>query len=331
MLHQKSVVNLAKLRYNLVTMVTTPAFIDYDTACRLLIDGHTVAIPTETVYGLAASLHSANALARVFTLKNRPVDHPLILHFSRAFSLEAYAVDIPPYVPRLLQAFCPGPLTLILKRAPSVPALVTGGQETVGIRFPDHPLACALIESVGHPLAAPSANRFGKISPTCAQHVYAEFGDSVKILDGGPCRIGIESTIVDATHPERCAILRHGSIHQALLEAALAGSAIVGTPAVHAPRVSGSLKQHYAPNKPAFLFHSINDLRVLQSRFARLSILSLLPNPDAYARVLYDRMRRADVEPTDAIAIESPPASPEWAAVRDRLSRACKDCYTELT
>lgn len=304
--------------------------IDLATALNSLKKGEVVAIPTETVYGLAASLAFPKAIQTVFTLKGRPTHHPLILHLAKPNWLYDYAEAIPAYVQTLLDAFCPGPLTLILKRSKKVPSLVTGGQDTVGIRFPAHPVAQALIQEVGYPLAAPSANRFGRISPTCPEHVFSEFGHAVKILDGGTCELGIESTIVDATHSEHCAILRHGHITYRDLQSVLEPM----TQVLHAPRqarqVSGTLKKHYAPTKPAFLFSTPVELLALQERFSSLDILSyslhpatMPSHPVAYSKVLYHHLRLADASSSQAIAIESPPHTPEWAAVCDRLSRAC--------
>lgn len=199
--------------------------LDINTAAALLMQGEVVAIPTETVYGLAGNIHCENAIKKIFALKGRPADHPLIIHLAEINTLDHYATGIPGYVETLLAHFCPGPLTLVLKRTQAVSPLVTGGQDTVGIRFPAHPLAQILIKKVGHALAAPSANQFGRISPTSFQHVIAEFGNRVNVLDGGACQIGIESTIVDATSFEHCTILREGILSQACIQAAL-GDAI---------------------------------------------------------------------------------------------------------
>lgn len=305
-------------------------WIDLSTALNSLEKGEVVAIPTETVYGLAASLAFPKAIETVFALKKRPTHHPLILHLAKQDWLDDYAETIPSYVQTLVSTFCPGPLTLILRRSKKVPLLVTGGQDTVGIRFPAHPITQTLIQQVGYPLAAPSANRFGRISPTCPEHVFSEFGNTVKILDGGICELGIESTIVDATHPEHCAILRHGHVTHRDLQSVLEPTTRVLHTPLQSRQVSGTLKKHYAPAKPAFLFSTTAELLALQARFSSLDILSysiypttMPSSPIAYSKVLYHQLRLADASPSQAIAIESPPHTPEWVAVHDRLSRAC--------
>lgn len=232
-----------------------------DRAVALLNAGHLIGLPTETVYGLAADADNPEAVAAIFTAKGRPADHPLIVHLGADDLLSAYATDIPDAAWALAEAFWPGPLTLILKKAPSVPDIVTGGQDTVGIRIPGHPVALTLLRALaesrrqagksGGGLAAPSANRFGRISPTSAQHVADELGDAVAlILDGGDCRVGIESTIVDLSRGAPV-ILRPGAISAEQL------SLVLGEPigskdsvAKDVPRVSGSLASHYAPQTP---------------------------------------------------------------------------------
>lgn len=297
--------------------------IDFATALNSLQKGEVIAIPTETVYGLAAHVAFPEAIQTIFTLKGRPTHHPLILHLADKAMLDEYAEAIPPYVYTLIEAFCPGPLTVILKRSKKVPLLATGGQDTVGLRFPAHPVARALIQQLGAPLAAPSANRFGRISPTCPSHVFSEFGEAVKILEGGSCELGIESTIVDATHSEHCAILRHGHITHGDLQSVLEPT----TRVLHAPQqarqVSGTLKKHYAPTKPTFLFSTADELLALQNRFSSIEVLTMPSDPIAYAKRLYHALRLADASPSEAIAIGSPPHTPEWVAIHDRLSRAC--------
>jgi L-threonylcarbamoyladenylate synthase len=309
--------------------------IDISTAAEFLNSGRVVAIPTETVYGLAASIDSESALQAVFTLKGRPTAHPLILHLADKKQLSSFATDIPDYVEILLEAFCPGPLTFILKRAESVPLMVTGGQDTVGIRFPAHPITQALIRAVGSPLAAPSANRFGSISPTRPEHVFAELGEEVPVVDGGVCQLGIESTIIDATHPLHCAILRQGHITQKDLHHALGAHAKVLSSPIEMRQVSGSLKKHYAPTKPTFQFATNEALDTLKQRYPTLKVLrysgqhaNMPSEPNAYSHVLYHELRQADSSSSEAIAIEAPPASQEWLAVADRLSRATV-CYDQ--
>lgn len=311
--------------------------VDLITASTLLCEGKVVAIPTETVYGLAANIAIPHAVANIFELKGRPTYHPLIIHLAEKESLYDYAIDVPDYVQTLLTAFCPGPLTFVLKRSDRVPLTVTGNQDTVGIRFPAHPLARALIQAVGHPLAAPSANKFGRISPTSPEHVFAEFGYEVPILDGGSCLIGIESTIIDATCPDSCAILREGNISRHALQAVLGSETELLTIPKRAVRVSGALKKHYAPSKPTILFSSADELASLRQQFRTLEVLcqspqylppslhhTLMPTTaKEHAQVLYHRLRSADSSASEAIAVETPPHTPEWAAVHDRLSRAC--------
>ena len=235
-------------------------------AVELLCKGDLVALPTETVYGLGADATSETAVAKIFAAKGRPTDHPLIVHVPRNVKLETWAIEIPRITKKLTDAFWPGPLTLILKKSARIPKAVTGGQETVGLRCPAHPLAQQLLvefSKVGSGIiAAPSANKFGHISPTTAQHVRDEFGDDLLILDGGPCDVGIESTILDLSrmrslkHP---VLLRPGAITKEMI------AAVIGDTPLHAddvptsktrsalretPRVSGSLAAHYAPKTP---------------------------------------------------------------------------------
>ena len=201
-----------------------PDAAEIEHAARLLREGELVALPTETVYGLGADARNPAALAKIFAAKGRPADHPLIVHLADATQLAQWAVDIPPAAQALADAFWPGPLTLILKRHPAVPDLVTGGQDSVGLRVPAHPVALALLRAFGGGIAAPSANPFGRLSPTTAEHVRAAFGETVTVLDGGPCAVGIESTIVDLTAPTP-RVLRPGAIGaeevQRVLRAAL--------------------------------------------------------------------------------------------------------------
>ena len=252
-----------------------PSAAEIEHAAHLLREGELVALPTETVYGLGADARNPAALAKIFAAKGRPADHPLIVHLADATQLAQWAVDISPAAHALADAFWPGPLTLILKRHPAVPDPVTGGQDSVGLRVPAHPVALALLRAFGGGIAAPSANPFGRLSPTTAEHVRNAFGDAVTVLDGGPCTVGIESTIVDLTAPTP-RILRPGAISaedvQRVLRAALpatlsnslpnittpitAATTAHATPAAaHAdqpsvPRVSGSLAAHYAPRTP---------------------------------------------------------------------------------
>jgi L-threonylcarbamoyladenylate synthase len=308
-------------------------------AVAALRRGEVVGMPTETVYGLAGDAGNAQAIARIFTLKGRPADHPLIVHLGDASRLAAWARNIPDAARLLAERFWPGPLTLILERAEGVPDAITGGQPTVGVRVPSHPIALALLRAFGTALAAPSANRFGHVSPTTAQHVHEEFGADVPIvLDGGPCEVGIESTIVDLTGPMP-RVLRPGAISAAQLAEVLQMPVAMG--ALDAsPRVSGALRSHYAPRTTAELV--ARDTLVKRSERARdddelvlaLTLHDLpagidglvLPNDaNGYARHLYAALRRLDAEGADLILIEQPPDDGAWAPVNDRLQRATAD------
>lgn len=323
-------------------------------AVALLQAGELVAFPTETVYGLGADAANPEAVARIFAAKGRPADHPLIVHLPGAGYLESWAKDIPAAAWALAEAFWPGPLTLILKRAPAVPYAVTGGQETVGVRVPAHPLALDLLRAYAQAgggrnglcgVAAPSANRFGRISPTDAAHVRAELGDAVAlILDGGACSVGIESTIIDLSRdgnlPPR--LLRPGHISPEQIAAVIGVMPDVpGTaPGAATPRVSGSLDAHYAPLTPmrvvdtAQLTEELVRLQTCGTRFGVLAYsidralvpayaLRRLPaEPEDYARGLYAALRELDQAGNELIVVESIPADSGWEAVADRLRRA---------
>jgi L-threonylcarbamoyladenylate synthase len=333
-------------------------------AVRLLQAGELVAFPTETVYGLGADAANPDAVARIFAAKGRPADHPLIVHLPGAGWLDQWASDIPPLAWELAEAFWPGPLTLILKRAPGVPDAVTGGQDTVGVRVPAHPLALELLRAFAAAgsgrkpaggLAAPSANRFGRISPTTAEHVRSELGDAVAlIIDGGACAVGIESTIIDLSRgadlPPR--LLRPGRITPEMIARATGVAVeLPGTPARAAdtPRVSGSLDSHYAPRTPLLLAATAEiDALIAAATGAgqRVAVLRRLPAVEAplpdnapapitrwlpaeaegFARALYAALREVDGVGADLIVAEAVPAGPGWAAVADRLRRAaCAD------
>ena len=301
-----------------------------DDAVAALRRGELLAIPTETVYGLAADARNAQAVAKIFALKGRPADHPLIVHIADVRQLAEWAIDIPDSAYHLAQAFWPGPLTLILRKHPDVPDTVTGGQDTIGLRCPDNATTLTLLRAFGGGLAAPSANRFGRISPTSAQHVRDEFGDAAPlILDDGPCQVGIESTIVDLSHcPPR--ILRHGHIrHEQLLSLI---PDLQSGQTVNSPRVSGSLDAHYAPRTPMRLA-SRDAIEADTDADSVLLALTELPpgrkglalraEPEAYAHGLYAALRRLDEMQARRILLEQPPQTPAWLAVNDRISRAC--------
>ena len=306
-------------------------------AAAILRRGGLVALPTETVYGLGADASNPAAVARIFAAKGRPADHPVIVHLGNVAQLEYWATDIPDVAYKLAQAFWPGPLTLILKRHARVSDAVTGGQDTIGLRIPGHPIALALLNAFGGGIAAPSANRFGRISPTTAAHVREELGTAVDcILDGGPCQVGIESTIVDLS-AEGARVLRPGGISAAALEAVL-GHALLPV-AGTTPRVPGALEVHYAPRTPLKLV-AAEDLNATVmtylQRGERVAVLARTGvSPDQrcrwesmpataadYAQVLYAKLRALDDLTADIILIEAPPAEAAWQAVLDRLQRA---------
>lgn len=313
---------------------------DLGEAARLLADGKLVAFPTETVYGLGVDAANADAVERVFVVKGRPADHPVIVHLPEAGAMPAWACEIPETAWRLAAAFWPGPLTLVLKRAEGVSDAITGGQDTVGLRVPGHPVARALLEAFGGALAAPSANRFGRISPTTAEHVMAEFDEGVAaVVDGGPCEVGIESTIVDLSG-KRPALLRPGMLGAEQISEVL-GCEVQAARADTGPRVSGRLESHYAPQSPAEIVTAAGltpRLRELLGAGQRVAVLARRPGPTdlpaacewsqmpadaaAYARVLYAELRRADASGANRILIESPPGHSGWRAVSDRLYRA---------
>ncbi|MEJ2174634.1 MAG: L-threonylcarbamoyladenylate synthase [bacterium] len=305
-------------------------------AAEILARGGLVAFPTETVYGLGADASSAEAMARLYAVKRRPADHPVIVHFASAEPAFAWAREVPAAARKLAAAFWPGPLTLILKRSARAADYVTGGQDSVGLRVPGHPLAHALLNAFGGGIAAPSANRFGRISPTTAAHVRADLDDDVDcVLEGGASEIGIESTIIDLS-AGRAVLLRPGAIDRAALEAVLGEPVLVQTAVGAGPRHPGGLERHYAPRTPVRLVapHALD--REIAQRGGALGVLAF-SRPDArvrvwrrmpreakaYAQTLYAVLRELDAAGCDGLLIETPPASPEWAAVNDRLRRAC--------
>ena len=311
---------------------------ELERAVQLLRAGELVAIPTETVYGLGADASNPVAVAKIFAAKGRPADHPLIVHIADARALDAWAIDIPPLARRLAESFWPGPLTLILKRHANVPDAVTGGQDTVGLRVPNHPLSLQLLRAFGGGIAAPSANKFGRISPTTASHVREELGDAVQlVLDGGPCAVGIESTIVDLSRGG-LQILRPGMISAEQI-ARVAGDATAASD-TSVPRVSGSLDAHYAPcTTMQLLERSVFEITIEQARTGneRIAVLSfhaaptssqrlvwrqISNEPAAYAHDLYAALRELDATGCQQILVEAPPANDTWAAVNDRLRRA---------
>ncbi len=301
-------------------------------AVMILKRGGLVGMPTETVYGLAADAKNPDALRKIFRAKQRPIDHPLIVHIADITQLLEWANDISPMAMQLASAFWPGPMTLILPKAEGVLDLITGKQATIGIRIPNHPVALALLKSFGSGVAAPSANRFGHISPTTAEAVREELGDAVDmVLEGGQCDIGVESTIIDVSRSEPV-ILRPGMISAAEIEAVL--HCPLSAKQENTPRVSGSLELHYAPSTPTKLIKDFSQLEnidfscavliraSIDIKNANLHVIPMPNDPKKYAHDLYKTLRELDKKGFKQIYIETLPESAEWDAVRDRVNRA---------
>ncbi|MFI4869213.1 MAG: L-threonylcarbamoyladenylate synthase [Steroidobacterales bacterium] len=312
--------------------------IELATAVQALRDGELVAFPTETVYGLGAHAAYPAALRRVFELKGRPTTHPLIVHIDSLRYLTRWAREVPEAATRLAERFWPGPLTLVLPRAENVHRLVTGGQDTVAVRVPAHPMAQQLLTAFGGGIAAPSANRYGHVSPTRAEHVREEFGAAVRVvLDGGDCKLGLESTIV-ACLDGKVQLLRPGAVTLSQLEQVV-GEVLTKTSAL-TPRVPGSGGAHYAPSTPLSVVPS-DELEALVASLTesgmRVGVLAMHPpmstyrlttwinagqRPDAYAHDLYAHLRTLDKAGCARILVQQVPAQERWDAVYDRLSRA---------
>ena len=322
-------------------------------AARALRGGGLVGMPTETVYGLAADAGSDAAVAQVFSAKGRPSDHPLIVHVADASGIDRFAREVPAFARQLVDAFWPGPLTLILPRLPGIATAAAGGQDSIGLRCPAHPVAHALLTACAAPadaavpgdapvwgVAAPSANRFGRVSPTTALHVQQELGDGLLVLDGGPCEVGIESTIVDCTRGVPV-LLRPGGISRAQIEQAC-GIAPVSRDDLpsQSPRASGTLQAHYAPQAKVRLMDAkslqtgldllgaeaahiaVYSRAALRTPSARLVLRRMPDDAAATAQQLFAVLRGFDEQGVKLIWVETPPASPEWEGVRDRLQRA---------
>ncbi|MDO9238484.1 MAG: L-threonylcarbamoyladenylate synthase [Methylicorpusculum sp.] len=309
-------------------------------AAELLKQGGLVAFPTETVYGLGADAGNAGAVQRIFSAKGRPADHPLIVHLAYSHQLNDWAIDIPDAAFKLAQEFWPGPLAIILKKQAHVPQVVTGGQQTIGLRVPNHPVALYLLRLFGGGIAAPSANRFCRISPTCADHVEEELGDEVDmILDGGNCQVGVESTIIDLSG-KRPVLIRPGHISREELQTALQME--VSFPDENKPglRAPGLLDVHYAPVTPAIRCHSERldemlyeltsegqsvGVLLYKSIFAETENLHVMQaplKPEPYAQLLYAALRQLDHLNLDIIVVEQPPENEDWRAINDRLKKA---------
>lgn len=326
-------------------------------AARVLLHGDLLGLPTETVYGLAANAGDDAAVKKIFAAKGRPSEHPLIVHVAQAEDVTRFASQVPGFAQALMQAFWPGPLTLILPRREGVAAVAAGGQDSIGVRCPSHPVAQAVLQQANSlgvwGVAAPSANLFGRVSPTTAAHVASEFGEDLVVLDGGACDVGIESTIVDCTR-ETPILLRPGVLTPAQLSAAC-GVTVQLSPALQgrmddaAPRASGTLASHYAPHATVRLMTAADiasqwvnlaNQNLTEAKQALIAVwlrtpvqvpvalakrVNCLPMPQDAARCAHDlfaQLRDFDEQGVREIWVESVPAAPEWDGVRDRLMRA---------
>jgi len=306
-------------------------------AAERLAAGELVAFPTETVYGLGADAANPDAVAKIFAMKGRPAAHPLIVHVASMADLPVWGADVPDAARTLAEHFWPGPLTLIVKKAARVPGAVTGGQDSVGLRCPSHPVAQALLKEFARvgsgAIAAPSANRFGHVSPTTAEHVRDEFGPDLFVLDGGACEVGLESTILDLSRGV-AVLLRPGAISRDDISAVLGRAP--RDPDAAAPRASGTLAAHYAPRTalvvvmPATLDEEVRNftnVAVLAMREPPRNALvtswiAASADPARYAHDLYANLRRLDASGAKRILVEAPPETAQWEAVNDRLRRA---------
>ena len=302
-------------------------------AAKALKDGHLVAFPTETVYGLGADASSSEAVARIYSVKGRPADHPLIVHIASMHDMDKWAIDIPEYAIKLAREFWPGPMTLVLKRSELAKDFITGGQDTVGLRVPNHPIALALLDEFknagGHGVAAPSANRFGAVSPTTAEAVQDELsdylGDEDPILDGGNSQVGVESTIIDCTG-EAPRVLRPGAVTKEMInKVSLASKEFHdASPTI---RVSGALESHYSPKAQVIL----DQIPISGDGFLALSQIATPPgvvrlgapnDADEFARLLYRSLRRADELGIKRIVVAQPLGNGLAEAIRNRLMKA---------
>lgn len=296
---------------------------DVERAAAAIRSGGLVVMPTETVYGLAADATDPAAVARIFEVKGRPTGHPLIVHLSDPDDLDRWAPDAAASARVLATIAWPGPLTVIVPRSDSLPSEVSGGLDTVGIRVPAHPMARELIRLAGVPLAAPSANRFGAVSPTTARHVTDDIGDLLDadrdvILDGGPCPVGVESTIVDTT-VDPVQILRSGAVTDDQIRSILGAKV---DPSVGPVRASGMFASHYAPGCQVRLVDSADDADALAAGTRGARILDLTDDVARYARDLYGELRRADADGIATLIAVVPPSAGLGHAVRDRLTKA---------
>jgi len=304
---------------------------EIDRAARLLRAGGLVAFPTETVYGLGANALDTEAVARIYAVKGRPSSSPLIVHVCSTEMAESIVADWPEAMESLTRMLWPGPLTLVVRKQAAIPDIVTAGLPTVAVRMPAHPIAQALIRSAGVPVAAPSANRFTELSPTAAEHVRRSLANDVDlILDGGPCQVGIESTVLSLASPQPT-ILRPGGISRVKLEALIGPIALAEKVCAGAHPAPGMHPRHYCPRTPLFLVSNgklpkqgkgIYLQHTRKPGRADLAIHQMPQSAIDYAAALYEALHQADAANYDWIAVDVPPNAPEWEAVGDRLRRA---------
>lgn len=321
---------------------------DIHNAAALLRAGGVIAFPTETVYGLGADAENSAAVRRIFSIKGRPADHPLIVHLAESSMIDRWAQDVPDAALRLAEHFWPGPLTIVLRRSSRVSDLVTGGLDTVGIRAPAHSVAQSLLKAFGGGIAAPSANRFGRISPTCADHVREELGLAPDlILDGGYCQVGLESTIISLAG-NRPVLLRPGGISFSELREIIGEEIVLLGKTDPEMRAPGCHASHYAPLTPAVTLSS-GELPAVARRLVTAgqnvavlcrtktvpqscpvascpatSCIRMPSDPDLYGQQFYSSLRRLDADGHDVILIETPPETEQWQAITDRISRATR-------
>ncbi|WP_020167368.1 MULTISPECIES: L-threonylcarbamoyladenylate synthase [Methylotenera] len=315
--------------------------ISLDEAIAKLKNGEVVAIPTETVYGLAADAANETALRQIYAIKQRPADNPLIVHISSINQVNDWAAEFPPLAQKLASAFWPGPFTLVLPAKDSVSSIVRAGEPTVALRVPSHLLALKLLKQSGLGLAAPSANKYTQLSPTTAAHVEAGLGTDLPVLDGGACQVGIESTIVSVSGDD-WQLLRHGMITEAEIAAVADKSALVGS--VNLPKVPGQHLLHYSPKTPIKLFDSVEALTCYQQSSTQtcavlliddgqqnnqlaneqliIEVVQLPKNSAIVAERLYGVLHHLDALNVAQLLVQLPPDAPEWLAILDRLSRA---------
>ncbi len=321
--------------------VTRASQVEIDAAVQALRDGELVAFPTETVYGLGANAQNPVAVRKIFEAKGRPASHPVIVHLDSPRYLHRWVREVPETAVRLGERFWPGPLTIVMPRAANVHDIVTGGQDTIAVRVPSHPMAQQLLTAFGGGIAAPSANRYGRLSPTRPDHVRDELGDAVRIiLDGGECQIGLESTIVACEGP-RVRMLRPGAVTASQLREVV-GDLLIG-PDAQSPRVPGSSPSHYAPSTPmsivpagevdaqaAALSRGGNRIAVLAQRLPLkghkyVTWINAGRRPEQYAQDLYANLRTLDKAGCRQILVQDVPRDERWDAVRDRLLRAASN------